>query len=466
MIFSSLEFIFIFLPIFLLIYYITPPKWRNITALIGSYIFYAWGAPLFVYVLLLSTIIDFILGRWMDRSRFKRRILTISIVCNIGILAYMKYANFFFIEMNHLLTNLGGGGFNFAHIALPIGISFFTFQKISYMVDIYRGKVRSARSFIDFALYIALFPQLIAGPIIRYHDVAKQLIDRIHSSEKFISGIYRFTIGLAKKVLIANPLGLTADKVWALSHTDLTTPYVWLGVLAYTFQIYFDFSGYSDMAIGLGKMMGFDFLENFNRPYLARNFTDFWRRWHISLSNWMREYLYIPLGGNRVGKRRMYLNLWIVFLLSGLWHGANWTFVVWGAYHGFFLVLDKLGMKKVTDKLPPIINTVSTFILIMFGWVFFRSETLTQAFGFITRMIIPQDIFSNILLVELINNRGIFVLVMAILLSFCPNIFYKANIQDYKIIKLFIAILTILLMILSILSLVNSGYNPFIYFRF
>jgi alginate O-acetyltransferase complex protein AlgI len=465
MVFSSITFIFVFLPIFLTLYYTTPEKWRNLTALIGSYVFYAWGAPTFVYILFASSLFDYLLSLGLKNKGKRKQILALSIIVNIGVLAYAKYANFFVSELNRSLSLLGADGFHWTHIALPIGISFFTFQKISYMVDIYRGEVKPPKSFIDFALYVALFPQLIAGPIVRYHDIAKQLVKRAYTSEQFFSGIYRFTLGLSKKVLIANPMGITADRVFSLSMHDLTTPYAWLGATAYAFQIYFDFSGYSDMAIGLGKMMGFNFLENFNRPYIATSFTDFWRRWHISLSSWMREYLYIPLGGNRVGKKRMYTNLWIVFLLSGLWHGAAWTFVIWGAYHGLFLVLDKLGLKKLLDRLPQLISTPLTFLLVTVGWVFFRSDTIAGAQQFLMRMFYPIKTLSDTLLVELISNRGIIVFIIAMVISFAPNIFAKLNWQKSQLL-LARAVTILVLFSLSTMSLLNSSFNPFIYFRF
>jgi len=397
-------------------------------------------------------------------GRLKQRFLTLSIVVNVGLLAYMKYANFFATEINRVLGWFGASGFHWTYIALPIGISFFTFQKISYVVDVYRGEVKPAKSLIDFALYVALFPQLIAGPIVRYHDVARQLTSRVHTSEKFFSGIYRFSLGLGKKVLIANPMGLTADRVFNLSNLDLTTPYAWLGAIAYAFQIYFDFSGYSDMAIGLGRMMGFEFLENFNRPYIARNFTDFWRRWHISLSSWMKEYLYIPLGGNRIGKKRMYVNLWTVFLLSGLWHGAAWTFALWGAYHGFFLVLDKFGWKHISERMPAIFTIPLTFVFVTFGWVLFRAETLTQAATFFVRMFVPLRDFSDTLLVELIGSRGITVMVIATIISFFP---YRWHLDSTRLHGAIIQTgMIFILLSLSAISLTNSQFNPFIYFRF
>jgi len=478
MVFSSLIFLFIFLPVFLLVYYICPKKYRNYIALLASYVFYAWGAPLFAYVLLGSTFFDYVLSKWLVKceagSRKRKQILTLSVVGNVGLLAYFKYANFFVDQFNTLLTLFGATGMHWTKIALPIGISFFTFQKISYVVDVYRSKTEPAKKFSTFALYVALFPQLIAGPIVRYHDIAKQLVSRAYSSKRFFDGMYRFSLGLGKKVLVANPVGRTADAVFMLSHADLTSPYAWLGALAYAMQIYFDFSGYSDMAIGLGKMMGFEFLENFNRPYISRNFTEFWRRWHISLSNWMKEYLYIPLGGNRVSQVRMYANLWIVFILSGLWHGAAWTFVLWGVYHGMFLVIDKMGWKKISEKLPRVFTIPLTFVLVLFGWVLFHSLTLSDALFYLGRMFDASSVvLSDTLLVELINNRGWVVLVIALAFSFIPALGFvqrfvvwvkKREGVWYVIVPKMCLILV--LFGLSVISLANAQFNPFIYFQF
>lgn len=477
MVFSSTIFLFLFLPAFLIAYYLCPAKWRNEVALVASYIFYAWGAPRFAYVLFFSTIIDYVLGRYIYKSKTKRKKkqgLALALVLNVGLLAYVKYANFFVTEANRFLSLFGLDAIHWTHIALPIGVSFFTFQKISYLVDVYRGTVAPAKNFRQFALYVVLFPQLIAGPIVRYHDIAKQLVKRAYTSAGFLEGMYRFSIGMGKKVLIANPMGKTADMVFGLSALDLTNGYAWLGAIAYAMQIYFDFSGYSDMAIGLGKMMGFDFLENFNRPYISRTFTEFWRRWHISLSNWMKEYLYIPLGGNRVAKGRMFFNLWVVFLISGFWHGAAWTFILWGAYHGMFLVIDKIGWYRIAEKLPRLFTIPLTFIFVLFGWVLFRSETATQAFSFLGRMLDFQSpIVSNVLLVELINNRGWVALGIAIFISFVPALsFVKQSIAWMKKhqTRWYINIgqmgAIVVLLFLSAMQLANAQFNPFIYFRF
>jgi alginate O-acetyltransferase complex protein AlgI len=331
-------------------YYAAPARHRNAVALAASAFFYAWGAPRFVIVLFASGLVDYVLGRELPEGRraprARKGILALAVVLNVALLLYFKYANFFVGELNGWLARLGMDGVSWAGVALPIGISFFTFQKLSYLVDVYRGVAQPARNAGDYLLYVALFPQLIAGPIVRYHDVARQLVARDYTRERFFTGMLRFGQGLGKKVLVANTMAEVADAAFGAAPATLSFGWAWVGVLAYAFQIYFDFSGYSDMAIGLGRLLGIEFLENFNRPYISRSITEFWRRWHISLSNWMREYLYVPLGGNRKGTARTYLNLWVVFLISGFWHGAAWNFVAWGAFHGFFLCFDKLAKRS------------------------------------------------------------------------------------------------------------------------
>lgn len=452
-------------------------------ALIGSYFFYAWGAPRFVLVLAATTIVNYGLSRWMahikDRGQdHARRVLILALILNVALLAYAKYANFFVHELNAVLSAFGWHTVFWTNIVLPIGISFFTFQQISYLVDVYRGTVPPAARWTEYALYVVLFPQLIAGPIVRYHDVAEQIRERVYDVKKFSYGIYRFCLGLGKKVLIANQLGVVADAIFGLSlnHTALPVTHAWLGLLAYGMQIYFDFSGYSDMAIGLGNMLGFRFLENFRMPYIATSFTDFWRRWHISLSNWMKEYLYIPLGGNRVALWRRYLNLWFVFLLSGLWHGANWTFIVWGAYHGFFLMLDKLFLLRALEKIPLFLARSFTFGLVLIGWVFFRSPNLTYAGDFLVRLFsfrFVGDIVPDYVLAEFVSSRSLFTLGVALCICFIPGWKWTERVTIYVrehasqgwkwSLKYSISFV---LFLLSVLSLANSSFNPFIYFQF
>jgi alginate O-acetyltransferase complex protein AlgI len=480
MVFSSFFFLFGFLPLFLGCYFLAPARWKNLVALVGSYLFYAWGAPRLLALFLFSCLVDYFIGRAIfaagDHARRKRALLICSVVFNVGALFYYKYANFFVGELSRLLLQLGFGPAHWTAVVLPIGISFFTFHKISYIIDVYRGVVKPSTNFINYALYIALFPQLIAGPIIRYYDIHEQIVSRRHDLELVFEGIYRFCLGLGKKVLIADAMGSVADMVMHLRPDALSTPYAWLGIMCYAYQIYFDFSGYSDMAIGLGKIMGFHFLENFDRPYISQNFTEFWRRWHISLSRWMRDYLYIPLGGNRASALRKYLNLWTVFLLSGLWHGANWTFVVWGLYHGFFLVLDKLCWLDLSKRFTRLTNTLLTFVLVLIGWVFFRSETLSGAIDYLWRMFdfvhfgaMPRYVPRG----TVIHNQGIFIFALATLISFAPSLPRFEDLRDAAAARLSgiqIACLRFSLsagcLVLSTLALATTNYTPFIYFRF
>ncbi|HEY0261644.1 MAG TPA: MBOAT family O-acyltransferase, partial [Chitinophagales bacterium] len=390
MVFSSIIFLFYFLPIFFLCYFLAPRKWKNPLILVGSIFFYAWGAPRFIFVILGTTVIDFILVRKMDSltdKRAKKLLLALSCSMNLGLLFYFKYCNFFIENINHFLGLFDVKPIHWLELVLPIGISFYTFETLTYVVDVYRGIHKPLKNFWDYQLYIILFPKLIAGPIVRYHDIADQIYDRsaYENSEFRLRGFYRFTIGLAKKVIIANTMAVAADTVFGANINSLGTTHAWLGALAYTFQIYFDFSGYSDMAIGLALMMGFRIPENFDNPYISKSITEFWRRWHISLGNWMRNYLYIPLGGNKNGKIRTYFNLWFVFLASGLWHGAAWGFVIWGAYHGLFLVIERAFLSKVLSKLKWL-SLLYSFPIVLIGWVFFRIEHLRPSLQFLSRM--------------------------------------------------------------------------------
>ena len=386
-------------------------------------------------------------------------------------------AIFFVSQISLLNEGLGLSPLPWNEIALPLGISFFTFQKLSYIIDIFRRSVGPARSFVDYALYIALFPQLIAGPIVRYHDLAEQLRCRNPTPERFFDGIWRFAIGLAKKVLVANVVGQLADLAFASNAAGrIPLSCAWIGMLAYTFQIYFDFSGYSDMAIGLAKMMGFEFLENFNRPYISKSFTEFWRRWHISLTNWMRDYLYIPLGGNRKSRKRTYINLWIVFLISGFWHGASWSFILWGAYHGFFITLERWAREnQLTFRLPVAVLQGVTFLLVAFGWVLFRSDTLEQAAMYFKSLFGIAPTSTSFSLIEwyyVFDYRSMAVLVLAALLSWLPwqsatVAVYKKAVAGKQTIDLALRFsISFLLILLCSMSLVTMKFNPFIYFRF
>jgi len=442
--------------------------------LIASIFFYSWGAPKFIFVILGTTFIDFHLVKLMaitKKTLHRRLMLALSVSVNLGLLVYFKYSNFFIENLNQVLSLLGSQNVIWTKLILPIGISFYTFESITYVVDVYRGIHKPLRNFWDYQLYIILFPKLIAGPIIRYHDLADQIVDRTASDtiDNRLIGFYRFAIGLAKKVLIANQMGLQADAVFGLNYAEIDSYTAWVGILAYTFQIYFDFSGYSDMAIGLAKMVGFKFPENFDNPYISKSITEFWRRWHISLGSWMRNYLYIPLGGNKVkSKKRLYFNLWIVFLASGFWHGASWSFIFWGGYHGLFLVLERSFLLNWYQRIGKLPATLITFILVVVGWVFFRVEKLSDAFVFIGKMFVFD--FSNSINLD---NKFVAFFGLALFFAFFTYFVRGKKIQDkvyfnaYSLKKHFLVVsVSIVLFILSISSITSLGFNPFIYFRF
>lgn len=474
MVFSSSIFLVYFLPLFLLVYYISDRKYKNFVLLFSSIIFYSWGAPKFIFVIIGTTLIDFLLVQAMDKTdpRWKRRFfLTLSVSINLGLLFYFKYSNFFVENVNSVLSVLGMKDILWTKLILPIGISFYTFETITYVVDVYRRVHAPLKNFWEYQLYIILFPKLIAGPIIRYHQIADQVTDR-SANETFddrLTGFFRFVLGLTKKVLIANVMGETADAIFAMDGNTLTSAAAWIGILAYTFQIYFDFSGYSDMAIGIARMVGFVFPENFNNPYTSQSITEFWRRWHMTLGAWMKNYLYIPLGGNRVSSaRRLYFNLWFVFLVSGLWHGASWNFIIWGAYHGLFLVLERSFLTKWLEPLGKIPRTLLTFFIVVIGWVFFRIENFSDAIAFI------QTMFSFHLkpLPEL-SVQFVSIFVLAIVLSFftvserglrIQNYFYGNRHFNWGYATL--SLVGIALFIICLGSITASGFNPFIYFRF
>lgn len=473
MVFSSIIFIFYFLPIFFLLYYLADPKYKNAIILLGSIFFYSWGAPKFIFVILGTTFIDYYVVRYMASSSSKHKrtaLLLLSLSINLGLLFYFKYSNFFVDNLNHFLGYIHQHSLTWEKLALPIGISFYTFETLTYVVDVYRGVHKPLKNFWDYQLYIILFPKLIAGPIIRYHDFAGQIYDHTsyETSENRLRGLYRFFIGLGKKVLIANAVGYEADIIFAIPHDQLGTGLAWLGALCYTFQIYFDFSGYSDMAIGLGRMMGFRFPENFNNPYTATSITDFWRKWHITLGNWMRNYLYIPLGGNRVSKWRLYFNLWFVFLASGLWHGAAWGFIIWGAYHGIFLVLERLFLAKWLAKLGKA-AFIYTFFVVMVGWVFFRIEYFHPSLQYLHRMFTWN--VSGYKWQP--DSQYLFMLPVAAFFSFFTlfkwgeKIQHRVFFEEYTIKRHYaMAFIVLLLCFLSVARITTSTFNPFIYFRF
>ena len=475
MVFSSITFLLYFLPIFLLLYFIADVKFKNLIVLLGSILFYSWGAPLFIFVILGTTLLDFHLVKWMHNAQkraYKRLLLILSLSMNVGLLFYFKYFLFLIDNLNNLLNIAGQKSIVWQDIVLPIGISFFTFESLTYVIDVYRGVHKPLTKFWNYQLYIILFPKLIAGPIVRYHDIADQITDRFKtdSIDNKIAGLYQFVIGLSKKVIIANSVALYADKVFQSDLHTLPTSSAWMGILCYTLQIYFDFAGYSDMAIGILKMMGFNIKANFNNPYSALSITDFWRRWHISLGAWMRNYLYIPLGGNRVNSKwRLYLNLWLVFLASGLWHGASWNFVFWGAYHGLFLVLERSFLLNLLDKLWSPIRALLTFFIVAIGWVFFRIDTFDNALLFISKMFE----FNSIEPIIVITPELIFYSSVAVLFSFIElskvgralsDRFYK-DVYTNKEAAVW-GFIVLLLLVLNISFLGSKGFNPFIYFRF
>ncbi|NLD98812.1 MAG: MBOAT family protein [Fibrobacter sp.] len=474
MVFSSHIFLFYFLPVVLSLYYILPFKWRglylrNALLTIASYIFYGWSEPWFVTLMWVSTFLDYTAGKIITRpnatQRQKNFGLIMSCVGNLSMLGFFKYYMFFMGGLNGLIELLGGGPSTFyiMNVVLPVGISFYTFQTMSYTIDVWRGEAPPVKNMATFSCYVALFPQLIAGPIVRYIDVAEQLEKRELSYDKFASGAALFITGLAKKILLANPAGIIADAVFGADSPNQIT--AWWGILAYHFQIYFDFCGYSDMAVGLGRMFGFEFVKNFNAPYHSISITDFWKRWHISLSTWIMDYLYIPLGGNRLGARRTYLNLLICFMLSGLWHGAKLTFIAWGAYQAIFLILERfLGKRSLYSSLPKFLQIVATNIIVLFGWVLFRSPDLGQAVHYWKAMLGFNGNASISLLLqsELFSFRHIIEMIIC-------AIFMWQTVQAHnwirKLTPVRYAALSVIFL-LAVAMMFSQSFNPFLYFQF
>lgn len=473
MVFSSTLFLCFFLPAFLLLYFLLPYRFKNYLILLASIGFYAWGAPKFIFVVLGVLLIDYWLGNriYESEQRLKKIYLIASILLNVGMLFYYKYSNFFIENVNEVLLLAGYSAISWTKIVLPIGISFFVFQEMSYTIDIYRGEHAPLKKFSDYMLFIFLFSHLIAGPIVTYHVLADDIVDRrkkINANYR-LAGFFRLMVGLGRKVLIANVLGEVADQVFNQPVTQLTTADCWLGAFAYTFQLYFDFSGYSDMAIGLGKLMGFDFPENFNNPYISQNITEFWKRWHITLGAWMRRYLYIPLGGNRVSEKRLYANLITVFLLSGLWHGASWTFVLWGAYHGFFLICDRLFLDRLMVAVPRIFRVLLTFAVALIGWVFFRADSSSYAWAMLAQMFSFQSGTISFFLTHLQFSM---LLVAPAICAFAllPGVELRQA-SCYAVTgqistNLLRVALIVLLFALSLSFITANSFNPFIYYRF
>jgi alginate O-acetyltransferase complex protein AlgI len=475
MVFSSTFFLFAFLPAVIVFYfgqqYVFANKLRNASLLFFSYLFYLYGAAGFLLILVLSTLADYLLALLIERRiKYKRLWLILSLLLNLGLLAYFKYANFFIAELNRFLSELNYSPVAWNAVILPIGISFFTFQKLSYIIDVYQGKNRALENPLDFALYIAMFPQLIAGPIVRFSQIRDQLKKRRESWSTFFNGMMRFCWGLAKKVIIANSCGQIADVIFGLETHLLDTKTAWLGAITYTLQIYFDFSAYSDMAIGLGMLFGFSFPENFERPYSAISITDFWRRWHITLSRWFRDYLYIPMGGNRRGTMKACLNTALVCVLCGLWHGANWTFLFWGVYHGIFLIGERLtGVRYLAPEKHTVIRRLATLIIIVIGWVIFRADSLSQATGFLRAMFTLSDLPISYELIRTLNYRNVIFILAAMPIFFLPGNFsiIKLLISKNDPIPVVAGALMILLLLPYCAALVVGGASgPFIYYRF
>lgn len=466
MVFSSTIFLCVYLPLVLLGYYICPKKGRNLFLLIASLVFYAWGEPKYVFLMIFSILVNYIFGRLMDKNRGRQKrmklLLVLSVVIDIGLLSVFKYTDFIITNVNAIF----GANFDLLNIALPIGISFYTFQAMSYTIDVYRNDVRVQKNLIDFGMYITMFPQLIAGPIVRYADVQDQLAERSVTTADFSEGIMRFVVGLGKKVLLANQMGAVWSEIYALGG-DVSALMAWTGAIAYTFQIYFDFSGYSDMAIGLGRMFGFKFPENFRYPYQSVSITDFWRRWHITLSTWFKEYLYIPLGGNRYGLARQALNLLIVWSLTGFWHGAGWNFVMWGLYYFVILFIEKLFLLKALDKLPKLFRHVYALLLIVIGWVIFASDDVSVLLPYLGSMFGANGAIGGMDVYTLLTKAALLVICCIASTELPKRLFLSATgAMNEKAAFTIKSVMTIALLALSMILLIGDSYNPFLYFRF
>ncbi|WP_157264626.1 MBOAT family O-acyltransferase [Paenibacillus oryzisoli] len=474
MVFSSPIFLFLFAPIFFIAYFLTVRKYRNLVALIGSVLFYSWGGPAFLSTLLISLLIDWHIVNSMNKEKDKsiRMFYFLSaLIMNIGLLLYFKYSNFFVENINSILIDLHIEPIKWAVVLLPIGISFIVFHKISYIIEVFRDEKKPTDKMVDYFLYILFFPMSIAGPIIKYQDISDQIKYREYRFEDIMYGSYRFSIGLFKKVWIADNVAIIADELFKVPPDSLSIGYAWIGVICYAVQIYFDFSGYADMAIGLSRIMGFKVMENFNMPYLSQNISEFWRRWHISLSSWMRNYIYIPLGGNRRSKIRSFFNLWVVFFISGIWHGANWTFVVWGVLHGILIISDKLFWLNFSKKIPKLLNILITFVFVLITWVFFRADSIGHALGYLKSMF---NIFSKqsvFLTPTLYTDRSIvLIIIFSLVITFLPALNFYTYLENKSsrllFSKYFMMPFSIFILLISIIKCVTNSFSPFIYFRF
>ena len=469
MLFSSITFLFLFLPIMLAVYYIAPPQWKNLLLLAGSLIFYAWGEPVYIILMILSILLNYFCGMDIENKSENeakaKRSLVFAITVNIVLLVFFKYFGFLVESANTLF----GISIPYRELALPIGISFYTFQEISYIVDVYRGKVKAQQSLVNYALYVSMFPQLVAGPIVCYGDIEKQLTSRKISGRKLGQGAMLFIVGLSKKAVLANTMGKIFEEISSTSASNLTVLMAWLGCITYAFQIYFDFSGYSDMAIGLGRMFGFEFKKNFDVPYVSKSITEFWRRWHISLSSWFREYVYIPLGGNHVTISRNIVNLLIVWMLTGMWHGAAWNFIVWGIYYGVVLVLEKYVWGAIVDRWPGVLQHIYALVLVLVGWVFFFSPSLGAALRYLFAMVGGGAGFASKEVFFVILTHWLFYLLAVIgsttlgsrLLCAILNVSENHTARTAITLVVFFGMLAI-----SVAYLIADTYNPFLYFRF
>ena len=468
MVFSSMIFLCVFLPVVLIVYYVLPKQLRNLWLLLASLFFYAWGEPRYILIMLFSTVFDYCNGRAISYATKKgkhdtwgRAVLALSVTGNLAILCFFKYTDFVLENINRL----AGTQFGLLQLALPIGISFYTFQTMSYTIDVYRGKTPAQQNMISFGMYVCLFPQLIAGPIVRYKDVQKEVDTRTTTISGVASGVQRFLIGLAKKVLLANQIGALWDYLKGLGSMDMSMALAWLGALAFTFQIYFDFSGYSDMAIGLGEMFGFHFPEYFDHPYESKSITEFWRRWHMTLGTWFREYLYIPLGGNRNGVARQIFNLLVVWFLTGLWHGAGWNFILWGLYYFVLLVLEQFVMRGVLASLPCIVQHLYTMFFVIIGWVIFAFDDMGQLESFLKALFGIGVPAGNGLALYEWDIRAPFLAVLLIASTTFPTRIAKQLTREERRSPL-LMVYTGALLVLSLAFLVSGSYNPFLYFRF
>lgn len=456
MIFSSITFLFYFLPTSLFIYYISPLKFKNFILLSFSLLFYAWGEPKYIFLMIFSSFLDYTVARVIDKYRGKiqaKIALCCSIVVNLSLLGFFKYSNFFIDISNTLFST----DFSFLKLTLPVGISFYTFQTMSYSIDVYRGDAPVQKKIIPFTTYVSLFPQLVAGPIVRYQTIAEQIEERECSFSKFEEGVYRFCLGMSKKVILANNVGLLWNYIKVMDYSEISLLTAWLGILSFALQIYFDFSGYSDMAIGLGKMFGFDFLENFNYPYISKSISEFWRRWHISLGQWFRDYVYIPLGGNRVGKGRWFLNIFIVWFLTGFWHGADYNFILWGLYFGIILFIEKIYLLEKFKNIHDLFKHIYVVFLVSISWVLFEVSGLVNIYKYLKAMFFNLNIIDETFLYLFIPN---IILILLAILSSTP--IFKKLIKNKKIKH----VVVLIGFIVSIAFLLDESFNPFLYFRF